>query len=116
MSGLVASWAVLYADHGMLKTLVEFVHIAGLMIGGGCAIAADLSTLTAAREASAAQAVELQLVRRTHQLVVLGLVALFVSGVLLLGPTWTLLVVPHFLDEDGIDCAAPRQRWADAPQ
>jgi hypothetical protein len=81
---LIASWSSLYANHAALRTAIEFTHIGGLLFGGGCAITADLATLTAAREGTVARATELQLLNRTHRLVVVGLVALFGSGLLLL--------------------------------
>jgi hypothetical protein len=77
-------WNSVYANHAALRTMVEFAHIAGLVAGGGCAITADLATLTAAREGSIARLTELQLLKRTHRVVVIGLVAVFVSGFLLL--------------------------------
>ena len=83
-SHLLESWNSLYANHAALRTAIEFIHIGGLVAGGGCAITADLATITAARESSVARMTELQLLGRTHRLVVLGLVALFISGGLLL--------------------------------
>jgi low temperature requirement protein LtrA len=59
------------------------MHIGGLAVGGGCAITADLATITAVREGAAARTTQLHLLKRTHRLVVLGLVALSISGVLL---------------------------------
>ena len=81
---IVESWASLYANHAVLRTAIGFLHVGGLVAGGGCAIAADLATMTAAREAPVAQVTELQVLKRTHRIVVVGLVALFGSGVLLL--------------------------------
>jgi hypothetical protein len=76
-------WNALYSNHAALRTAVEFAHIGGLVAGGGCAIAADLAIVTAIRDGSALQATELHLLNRTHRLVILGLVALSISGVLL---------------------------------
>ena len=77
------SWTSLYANHAALRTAVEFAHIGGLVAGGGCAITADLATITAAREGAVARITHLQVLQRTHRVVVLGLVALSISGVLL---------------------------------
>jgi hypothetical protein len=85
LSSLLETWNSVYANHAALRTAIAFVHIAGLIASGGCAITADLATITAAREGSVARMVELQLLKRTHWIVVGGLVALFVSGLLLLG-------------------------------
>ena len=76
-------WNSLYSDHAALRSVVEFVHIGGLLAGGGCAITADLATISAARDSSAAQVTELRVLKRTHELVLTGLIALFVSGALL---------------------------------
>jgi hypothetical protein len=80
---LLESWASVYANHAALRTAIDFAHVGGLVAGGGCAIAADLATLTAAREGSAARATHLALLKRTHPVVILGLAALATSGVLL---------------------------------
>jgi len=84
LSHLLESWISLYANHATLRTGIEFMHIGGLVAGGGCAITADLATITAARTGSPTRATQLQLLERTHRIVVLGLVALVISGLLLL--------------------------------
>lgn len=83
LSHLLDSWSSLYANHAALRTAIEFAHIGGLVAGGGCAITADLATITAARARSEARTTQLHVLARTHRIVVLGLVALFVSGALL---------------------------------
>jgi hypothetical protein len=80
---LLESWASLYANHATLRTGIEFIHIGGLVAGGGCAITADLATITAARANSATGTTQLILLKRTHRLVVAGLMALTLSGLLL---------------------------------
>jgi hypothetical protein len=83
LSTWVDSWSALYSNHAALRTAIEFAHIGGLLAGGGCALAADLATVRSARAPDAQRAIELQLLRRTHAIVILGLAALFVSGLLL---------------------------------
>jgi hypothetical protein len=85
LSHLIESWVSLYANHAALRTGVEFVHIGGLVAGGGCAITADLATIVAVRERSASRTTQLHLLKQTHAIVVFGLVALAVSGLLLFG-------------------------------
>jgi uncharacterized membrane protein len=80
---LVDVWNAMYSSHPVLRTGVEFVHIGGLLAGGGCAVTADLATISAARDSSAARSTELRVLKRTHGLVVAGLAALFASGALL---------------------------------
>jgi len=83
LSQVVEWWSAVYSSHAALRTGVEFVHIAGLVAGGGAAITADLATIIAARAKSATLAVHLHLLKRTHPIVIAGLSALFISGVLL---------------------------------
>jgi hypothetical protein len=83
LNTLIESWTSIYANHAALRTAIEFIHIGGLVAGGGCAITADLATISANRQGPAARVTHLILLERTHRLVVLGLVALTVSGVLM---------------------------------
>jgi len=83
LSHFLETWNSLYSNHSALRTAIEFIHIGGLMVGGGCAVTADVATIAAARGA-APRSSELSLGTRTHRLVVVGLAALFASGVLLL--------------------------------
>ncbi len=83
LTHLIDNWSSLYANHAALRTAVGFLHIGGLTAGGGCAITADLATITAARTGSTALAVQRKLLQRTHAIVIGGLSALTVSGVLM---------------------------------
>jgi hypothetical protein len=80
---LLESWSSLYANHAALRTGVEFVHIGGLVAGGGCAITADLATIIASRDSSATRTTQLQFLSSTHQIVLSGIAALAFSGLLL---------------------------------
>lgn len=83
LTQFIGWWSALYSSHAALRTVVEFLHIAGLVAGGGAAIAADLATITAARARSTRLLTQLELLKRTHPIVVAGLLALSISGVLL---------------------------------
>jgi hypothetical protein len=85
LSHVIESWVSLYANHATLRTGVEFLHIGGLVAGGGCAITADLATITALRDGSATRSTQLHVLEQTHRIVVMGLVGLVVSGLLLFG-------------------------------
>jgi uncharacterized membrane protein len=80
---MLETWVSFYSTHAALRSAVGFIHVGGLLAGGGCAITADLATISAARDNLAAQITELRVLKRTHELVAAGLVALLVSGVLL---------------------------------
>jgi hypothetical protein len=62
---------------------VAFVHVAGLVGGGGAAVVADRATLIATRRGSVLGRERLEAIHNTHWIVVLGLAAVIVSGVLL---------------------------------
>ena len=83
ISHLVASWAALYSGSAVMRTLVSFVHVAGLVGGGGAAIAADRATLKATRRGLAVTREQIDTIHHTHRVVILGLAGVIVSGVLL---------------------------------
>jgi uncharacterized membrane protein len=85
LTSLLESWSSIYSNHAALRTAIEFAHVGGLVAGGGCAVAADLATINAARNPIAARRAELRLIKRTHGIVLWSLVAIAVSGVLLFG-------------------------------
>ena len=80
---LVAWWAALYNDSAVLRTLVSFVHVAGLVGGGGAAVVADRATLDATRRGAAVTREGIARIHNTHRIVIVGLAAVIVSGVLL---------------------------------
>ena len=77
-------WARVYADHTLISAGVMFVHLAGLLLGGGAAVAADRGTLRAAREPEPARADHLAFLGTVHGIAVTGLAMLAVSGVAML--------------------------------
>ena len=80
---LIDNWTSIYTNHAMLRTIVGFVHVGGLMLAGGCAVATDLATIEAVRQGSIGRASQLHVLKRTHTIVVTGLAALVASGLLL---------------------------------
>jgi uncharacterized membrane protein len=85
LSQFFESWASVYANHAALRTGILFMHIGGLLAGGGSAITVDLATIKAKREGPGARMAHLQVLQRTHGLVVAGLAAIVISGVLQFG-------------------------------
>jgi len=77
-------WARVFADHTLISAGVRFVHLAGLLIGGGAAVAADRGTLRAAREPEPARADHLAFLGTVHGIAVTGLAMLAVSGIAML--------------------------------
>lgn len=78
------TWATMYQNSAALRTGIGFAHIAGLVVGGGCAIAEDRAILIAD---DAAVEVRRAQVRRAHQaahrVVIGGLAVVMMSGLLL---------------------------------
>lgn len=85
LKDLLETWSSLYSNHAALRTGIEFLHIGGLLAGGGCAIAADRTTLLAMRAEPAARADRLSSLKGIHRIVLAGLILIIVSGVLLFG-------------------------------
>jgi uncharacterized membrane protein len=80
---LVDPWAKAYGHSSVIATIVGFLHIAPIVVGGGLAIALDRSTLRVTREEPGARARHLAELGLAHR-VVLGALALsFVSGLAL---------------------------------
>lgn len=84
MAALLASWESIYANSAVLRTLIAFAHIAGLVAGGGAAIVADRAALGIRRRPLGERTAVLAGIRNTHRVVIAGLAAIVVSGALLL--------------------------------
>jgi hypothetical protein len=84
VSSLLENWTSFYSNHSVIRTVVGFLHLGGLVVGGGCAIAADRMTLITARRGAAERAAQLEALRGTHALVLVSLAAVTISGLLLL--------------------------------
>ena len=76
-------WAALFANQPVLRTTVDFFHIGGLVAAAGCALTADLATISAATRTDDLRKAQLDVLKRTHPIVVTGLILLSVSGLLL---------------------------------
>jgi uncharacterized membrane protein len=81
----ISAWTALYSNSAALRTGVGFAHVAGLLAGGGSAIAADRATLRAWRHDAARRLEQAHAFHRTHRVVITGLVIVSISGMLLLG-------------------------------
>jgi uncharacterized membrane protein len=81
---LAAPWAKVYSHSSVLATIVGFLHVAPIVVGGGLAIALDRSTLRLRHDEPGARARHLADLETAHRLV-LGAIALtFLSGIALL--------------------------------
>ena len=80
---LLEPWAEAYGNSAVLPTLIVFGHIAGLMLGGGMAIALDRGTLRADGGSHEARQRHLEEMGAGHRWVIAGLALSAVTGVLL---------------------------------
>ncbi len=76
-------WAEAYSNSSVLPTLIVFVHIAGLMLAGGFAIALDRGTLRAARSSHETQQRHLDELHVGHRWILSGLALSATSGLLM---------------------------------
>lgn len=86
------TWSELYSNSANLRTLVLFMHTGGLLLGGGCAVAADRMTL----KATPGDARQLADVAGVHKVVIAGLVLMAVSGVGMLFNNFETLSVSRY--------------------
>jgi hypothetical protein len=84
LAHLAQPWASLYGDSRTVQTAVTFLHIAGIFLGGGFAIATDRETFIAMRDARlSGQIRHLAHLHTIHRPVLVGLVLALSSGFLL---------------------------------
>src|SRR5512144_2374804 len=77
-------WNEFYGHSAAAETVVQFLHIGGLLFAGGLAIATDRGSLRAMRAAAASRTTHLEELRAVHRWVLTGLAVVVVSGFLLL--------------------------------
>ena len=80
---LFAPWQNAYSDSTALSTTVTALHLIGMLIGGGLAIAADRATLRIADEQPGERERHLGELNAIHRPVLLALALLFLTGVLM---------------------------------
>ena len=78
-----APWQAFFDDSPLTEIVVTSVHVVALLVGGGIAVAADRLTLRAIRRDAADRNAMLDELQWTHRPVMIGLGALFVSGIAL---------------------------------
>lgn len=81
---LAAAWSSVYGNHTSVAVVVIFGHLAGLLLGGGAALAADRMILEAAGGDAARRASCLDALPRVHRLVTRALALAVATGVLLM--------------------------------
>jgi hypothetical protein len=71
-----AGWSRIYSDSKVLSTGIIFLHLAGLLLGGGAAVAADRETIRAAGEPDPVRGDHLAFLGSVHTIAISGLVML----------------------------------------
>ena len=83
LTALAAPWASFYSDHAAVRTGVTFVHVGGLLVSGGLALASDRAVLRTGQATEGERRLRLRDLQTTHRPVVAGLSLVVLSGVLL---------------------------------
>lgn len=82
LSQLLTRWAHLYG-HTPVSATVTYLHLVGILAGGGVAVAADRASLRLS-PATAGWSEELARLASVHRWVVAGLALIFASGLLMM--------------------------------
>ncbi len=83
LASAVESWASFYDGHHAVSVTVRYLHLVGLVTGGGTALAADRQVLKAIGAGPAQRGEVLAGLRASHRVVVPALALVVVTGVLL---------------------------------
>jgi uncharacterized membrane protein len=87
-----AAWTAWYSDSAVLRTTVNFAHVAGLVGGGGAAIVEDRAMLAALRQDEAVRRRRVEAQQLAHRVVLTGLAVAVLSGLLLFAADWDTYV------------------------
>lgn len=82
-SALIARWAQYYGDRKLLSAAVIYLHLAGILLGGGLSVATDRSSFQLGPETPDLQR-ELARLYAVHRWVIAGLCLTIGSGLLML--------------------------------
>jgi uncharacterized membrane protein len=81
---LLKPWADFYGHSKLIETIVMFLHIGGLLLAGGFAVAADRGTFRAMTFPAEERSHYMTELAAVHRWVLIGLVIIASSGLLLL--------------------------------
>jgi hypothetical protein len=79
----VESWAAFYDHHQLVSVAVRYLHLAGLIFGGGTALAVDQQVLRAARSGPSARSEVLATLSASHRVVLPALALVVTTGLLM---------------------------------
>jgi hypothetical protein len=81
---LVKHWAEYYGNHPIVSTAITYLHLAGLVVGGGAAVTTDRQILRAWHRGGARRPATLLDVAAVHAFVIGGLAVTVATGTLML--------------------------------
>jgi hypothetical protein len=83
LASTVLSWAEFYDSHQLVSVTVRFLHMVGLLVGGGTALATDRHLVRAARSGPSERAASFAALGDSHRVVVPALGAVVLTGLLM---------------------------------
>ena len=83
LASAVQSWADFYGHHQWVSVTVRYLHLGGLLVGGGTALAADRQVLMAKRSEPSARSAAIATIDGSHRVVVPALAVVVMSGLLM---------------------------------
>jgi hypothetical protein len=92
-----APWQDLYSDSAVISITVTALHLIGMLVGGGLAIAADRATLRIADEKPGERERHLGELNAIHRPVLIALALLFVTGIAMIASDVATFVVSPVL-------------------
>lgn len=84
LANFVDPWAKLYSHSKIVPTIVAFLHVAPIVVGGGIAIASDRATLRLRHEEAGARSRQLSELASVHPWVIGALALSLLSGLAML--------------------------------
>ena len=97
LENLLAPWQQLYSDSALVSIAITALHLIGMLVGGGLAIAADRATLRITEEKPGERERHLGELNAIHRPVLLALSLLFVTGVLMVASDVTTFLASPIL-------------------
>jgi len=93
----IDAWSDVYGNHQIVSVAVRYLHLAGIVVGGGTALAADRRVLRAVRSGPSVRSEVVAAVHGAHRVVVPALAVIVTTGLAMtLSDTETFLVSPPF--------------------
>jgi hypothetical protein len=83
LTGPVSSWAAYYEGHRMVSVAVRWLHLGGLILGGGTALLVDRRVLAAVRSRGPEREASLAELDGSHRVVVPALAVVVLTGLLM---------------------------------